>query len=153
MSNLPPPARMAHIGQAKPALSTCTAHVFHASKPGLEIRRHCIGAWTGIFGTEIKVVTMPFGVKINNIVPLRILERGLNVFWLQDVVYQRHCLCLYSHLDRIRYYGLRWAINPRLCSHRILKIIYCLQTIRNNHPITDNSLIFYQLILSLLMEG
>ena len=152
MPNLPPSARMAHIGQVEPALSTYTPGVFQASKPGLEIRRHCIRAWAGIFGTEIKVVTMPFGVKINNIVPLRILGRGLNVFWLQDVVYQRHCLCLYSHLDRIRHFWLWWAVNPRFLSHRMLKVIYCLQTTRNSHPITDNSLIFCQLISSLLME-
>src|SRR4030067_3259914 len=105
MSNLPPTARMAHVGKVEPALSTCAASVFQASKPCVKKRRQCIWTRTGVLGTEIEVVTMPFGVKINNIVPLRILRRGLNVFRLQDSVYQRHCLCLYSHLDRIRYYG------------------------------------------------
>jgi len=152
MSNLPPPARMAHIGHVEPALLAYAAGVFQASKPRVEKRRQCIWTRTGILGTEIEVVTMPFGVDVNNIVPLRILGWGLNVFRLQDSVYQFYCLYFHSHLDGIRYFGLWWAVNPRFLSHRILKVICCLQTKRNSHPTTGNSWIFYPLILSLLME-
>ena len=152
---------MAHVGQVEPALSTYNAGVFQASKPCVEKRRQCIWTRTGVFGAEIEVVTMPFGVEVNDIIPTRILGWGLNVFQLQDVVYQCHCLCLHSHLDGIRHFWLWWTVNPRLLSHRVLKVntrpfdshpIYCLQTTRNSHPITDNSLIFYPLISSLLME-
>src|SRR4030042_813112 len=121
MPNLPPPARMAHVRHVKPALSTYTAGVFQASKPYVKKRGQRIWTRAGILGTEIEVVTMPFGVKINDIVPLRILGRGLNVFRLQDFVYQCHCLCLHSHLDGIRHFWLWWAVDPRLLSHRFLK--------------------------------
>jgi hypothetical protein len=142
MPNLRPLDRMAHVGQVEPALSTCTPGVLQASKPGLEIGRQCMRAWSGIFGTEIKVVTMPFGIKINNIVPLRILGRGLNVFWFQDNIYQFPCFRLHFHLDRIRHLRFWWAVNPYLLSHRILKAnlrpfdshsISCPQTIPNHY--------------------
>jgi len=122
MSNLPPPARMAHVGQVEPALLAYAAGVFQTSKPRVEKRRQCIWTRTGVFGTEIEVVTMPFGVDVNNIVPLRILGWGLNVFRLQDSVYQFYCLYFHSHLDGIRHFGLWWAVNPRLLSHLILKV-------------------------------
>ena len=161
MSKLPPPPRMAHVGQIEPALSTYTAGVFQAGKPCVKKRRQCIGARTGILRTEIEVVTMPFSVEVNDIIPTRILGWGLNVFQLQDSVCQFCCLCLHFHLDAIRQFWLGWTVNPRLLPHRVLKVntrpfdshpIYCLQTTRNSHPITDNSLIFYPLISSLLME-
>jgi hypothetical protein len=152
---------MAHIGKVEQALPTCTAHVFQASKPRLEIRRHCIRAWTGILGTEIKAVSMPFGVNINNVVPLCLLGWGFNVLRLQNSVYQFCCFRPNFRPDGIRHFGLGWAVNPYLLSHQILKVnprpfnshpICYLQTKRNSHSITDDSLIFYYLISSPLME-
>jgi hypothetical protein len=122
MLYLPPFACMAHVGQVEPALSTYTACVFQVGKPRLEIRRHCIRARAGVFGTEIKIVTMPFGVDVNDIVPLRVLRRGLNVFRLQDSVYQFCSLCFQFHLHGIGHFGLRWAVDPHFLSHRILKV-------------------------------
>jgi len=153
VSDLPPFACMAHVGQVEMPLSTYATSVFQAGKPRLEIRRYYIRAWTSILGAEIEVVTMPFGVNVNNIVPLRILGWGFNVFRLQDSVYQFCRLSLQFGLDSIGHFWLWWAVNPDFLSHRILKVICCLQTKRHSHPIIDNSLIFCQLISGLPMEA
>ena len=70
---------MAHVGQVEPALLVYAAGVFQASKPRVEKRRQCIWTRTGVFGTEIEVVTMPFGVDVNNIVPPKSRFRNFKI--------------------------------------------------------------------------
>ena len=94
-------------------------NVLQSSKLVFEVGRDGIGARTVILGTEVEVVTVPFGVDVYNVVEASIFRRRLDVLRFENGFNEFLSLLLQVSFDTLRYFGFGsfgWTIDPSLLS-------------------------------------
>src|SRR5450755_3420718 len=91
--------------------------ILQASKLCLEALPYWSGACHAIFGAEVERLVVPLAVDIDNIIELRILQRWLDIFRLQDCLNKFIRLCGDFHFQRFGERSRRcfaWVHRPRI---------------------------------------